>query len=249
MMAGIEKGRLYLVGVGPGDPEMMTCKAVDVLGRTDIWLAPKAKNNGNSNAVQIAGGKVDISGKTILELLFPMKKIHLGQKQNTEVEDKWQKAAEIVLTYLDKGFDVAFPTLGDPSLYSTAFYLLAVLQKMEPKINVSVIPGITAMSGCSAQVLTPIGLGDDIISIIPAVFEDDRLREIFRNSDVVVIMKVFHSMERIVAMLDEFDLCENAVLIERCGMDDQKIHPDVRAAVGEELHYFSTMLVRRKNIR
>lgn len=248
MITGTKKGRLYLVGVGPGDPEMMTCQAVSILEKTGIWLAPKAKDNGTSHALMIAGAKVDISGKTVLELRFPMKRIYVGQEQDREVTWKWQKAAETVRSYLDDGCDVAFPTLGDPSLYSTAFYLLAVLQETEPETMVSIIPGITAMSGCSAQVLYPIGLGDDIVSIIPAAFEDERLREILNNSDVVVIMKVFRSMERIVAMLDEFDLCENAILIEKCGMDDEKIHADVRAVVGSKLHYFSTMLVRRKNI-
>ncbi len=249
MTTGKKKGRLYLVGVGPGDPEMMTCRAVDVLEQTKVWLAPKAKSSGTSSAVMIAAGKVDVSGKTVLELRFPMKRIYVGQEQDPEVIREWQKAAESVRSYLDKGHAVAFPTLGDPALYSTAFYLLAVLQEIEPEVKVSIIPGITAMSGSSAQVLYPIGLGDDVVSIVPAAFEDDRLREIFKNSDVVVIMKVFHSMKRIVAMLDEFGLCKNAVLIEKCGMSDQKIHTDVRAAVGKDLHYFSTMLVRRKNIR
>jgi precorrin-2/cobalt-factor-2 C20-methyltransferase len=249
MTTGKEKGRLYLVGVGPGNPEMMTCQAVDVLEKTKVWLAPKARTSGTSSAVMIAGGKVDFKEKTVLELRFPMKRIYLDQKQDPEVIREWKKAAETVRSYLNKGSDVAFPTLGDPALYSTAFYLLAVLQELEPEVKVSIIPGITAMSGCSAEVLQPIGLGDDVVSIVPAAFEDDRLREIFENSDVIVIMKVFHSMKRIVAMLDEFGLCENAVLIEKCGMDDQKIHTDIRAAVGLELHYFSTMLVRRKNIR
>ncbi len=244
-----EKGHLYLVGVGPGDPELMTCRAVEVLEKTTIWLAPKAKNNGNSHALRIAEGKVAVTGKTVVELKFPMKKVFLGKQYDPELIQGWENAAKAVLLYIEKGLDVAFPTLGDPSLYSTAFYLLSVLQEMDPEVKVSVIPGVTAMSGCAAQALLPIGLGDDVVSIVPAAFEDNRLREILQNSDVVVLMKVFNSMERVVTMLEELGLCDHAILVERSDMVDQKIHTDVRAAVDKKLHYFSTMLIRRKNIR
>jgi len=177
-----------------------------------------------------------------------MKKVHLGRQQDPEVVEAWSEAAEVVLTHLDQGQDVAFPTLGDPALYSTAFYLLAVLQERQPEIRVSIIPGITAMAACSARVCSPLGLGDDVVSIVPAAFDDDRLRNILQSFDAVVLMKVFRKMDRIIALLEDLNLVDNAVLIERCGMDDQKIYTDIREAQGRELHYFSTMLVRKKQI-
>jgi len=243
-----QQGRLYLVGIGPGDPELMTCKAVRILENTQVWVAPKAKENGASSALQIASGQVELNGKTVLDLCFPMKKVHLGQQQDPKVVQAWREAAEVVLAHLDQGEDVAFPTLGDPSLYSTAFYLLATLQELRSKLRVSIIPGITAMAACSAQVYSPLGLGDDVVSIVPAAFDDDRLREILNTFDVVVLMKVFRKMDRIVALLDELGLVDNAVLIERCGMDDQKIYTDIREALNCDLHYFTTMLVRKKEI-
>ncbi len=146
---------MYLVGIGPGDPELMTCKAVHVLEQTKIWVAPKAKENGNSSALQIAAGQVSLAEKTVLELRFPMKKVRLGQEPDPEVADGWRRAAETVQAHLDKGNDVAFPTLGDPSLYSTAFYLLATLQERRPEIKVTIVPGITAMAACSARGCRP----------------------------------------------------------------------------------------------
>jgi precorrin-2/cobalt-factor-2 C20-methyltransferase len=248
MTTAKQQGKLYLVGIGPGDPELMTCKAVRVLEKTDVWVAPKAKENGASSALQIAAGQVELTGKTVLELRFPMKKVHLGREQDPAVVQAWGEAAEVVLTYLDQGQDVAFPTLGDPALYSTAFYLLHTLQERRTKIRVSIIPGITAMAACSARVCSPLGLGDDVVSIVPAAFDDDRLREILQTFDAVVLMKVFRKMDRIIALLEDLNLVENAVLIERCGMDDQKIYTDIREAQGRELHYFSTMLVRKKQV-
>ena len=243
-----QQGRLYLVGIGPGDPELMTCKAVRILENTNVWVAPKAKKDGAGSALQIAAGQVELNGKTALELCFPMKKIHLGREQDPEVVRGWCEAAEVVLAYLDRGDDVAFPTLGDPALYSTAFYLLHTLQELQPELRVSIIPGITAMAACSARVCSPLGLGDDVVSIVPSAFDDDRLREILQTFDAVVLMKVFRKMDRIVALLDELGLVDNAVLIERCGMDDQRIYTDIREALDRDLHYFSTMLVRKKKI-
>jgi precorrin-2/cobalt-factor-2 C20-methyltransferase len=189
-----------------------------------------------------------MNGKTVLELRFPMKKVHLGQEHDPEVVQGWREAAEVVLGHLERGEDVAFPTLGDPALYSTAFYLLATLQEVQPCLRVSIIPGITAMAACSARICSPLGLGDDVVSIVPAAFDDDRLREILQTFDAVVLMKVFRKMDRIVALLEELGLVDNAVLIERCGMDDQMIYTDVREALNKDLHYFSTMLVRKKQI-
>lgn len=239
---------MYLVGIGPGDPELMTCKAVHILENTDILVAPKAKENGNSSALQIAAGQVNLDGKTVLSLCFPMKKVHLGQEPDPKVADSWHKAADTVQAYLDQGHDVAFPTLGDPSLYSTAFYLLAVLQERRPDIQVTIVPGITAMAACSARVCSPLGLGDDVVSIVPAAFDDERLREILQTFDAVVLMKVFRKMPRIIALLDELGLTDNAILVERCGLDGQKVYTDIREALDRDLHYFTTLLVRKKSV-
>jgi len=241
-----QQGRLYLVGVGPGDPELMTCKAARILEQTKVWVAPKAKKNGNSSALQIAAAQIGMADKNVLELRFPMIKIHLGREQASEVAQAWQEAAAVVWSHLEMGDDVAFPTLGDPALYSTAFYLLDTLQVRHPEVRVTIVPGITAMAACSARVCSPLGLGDDVVSIVPAAFDDGRLRTILTTFDAVVLMKVFRKMDRIVPLLDELGLTDKAVLIERCGMNDQRIYTDIRQTLNRDLHYFSTILVRKK---
>ena len=247
-----QTGRLYLVGVGPGDPELMTYKAVRVLERTRVWVVPKARENGASSALQIASAMVGSVGKEVLEVRFPMKKIRLEQEPDPEVRQGWQEAARIVLERLEQGEDVAFPTLGDPGLYSTSFYLLNTLQEMfqesGQEVPVSIIPGITAMAACSAQLHAPLGLGDDVLSVVPAAFDDTRLRDILLTADVVVLMKVFRRLPAVIELLDELDLTDKAVLLERCGMDDQRIYTDIREAADKELHYFSTLLIRKKQI-
>jgi precorrin-2/cobalt-factor-2 C20-methyltransferase len=256
MKQGKQQGRLYLVGVGPGDPELMTYKAVQVLGRTKIWVVPKAQKEGASSALQIASAMVDIADKDILDVCFPMKKIHLEQEHDPEVQQGWQAAANIVQARLEQGEDVVFPTLGDPGLYSTSFYLLNTLkemlqgtdQELGQEVLVSIIPGITAMAACSAQLHDPLGLGDDVLSVVPAAFNDDRLRDILLTSDAVVLMKVFRRLPAVIALLDELGLTDKAVLLERCGMKEQRIYTDIREAADKELHYFSTLLIRKKQI-
>ena len=252
MKQGKQQGHLYLVGVGPGDPELMTYKAVRVLEQTQVWVVPKARANGASSALEIASAMVDAVDKEVLEVRFPMKKIRLGQDHDPEVQQGWQEAAKIVLTRLAQGEDVAFPTLGDPGLYSTSFYLLNTLEEMlvqsQQKIPVAIIPGVTAMSACSAQLHDPLGLGDDVLSVVPAAFDDVRLRDILLQSDAVVLMKVFRRLPAVIALLDELGLTDKAVLLERCGMDDQRVYTDIRKAADRELHYFSTLLIRKKQI-
>ncbi|MCI5141101.1 MAG: precorrin-2 C(20)-methyltransferase [Candidatus Electrothrix sp. ATG1] len=247
-----QQGRLYLVGVGPGDPELMTCKAVQTLERTKVWVVPKAKKNRISSARQIASAMVETANKEILEVRFAMKKIRLEQEPASEARQAWQDAARIVLDHLDQGEDVAFPTLGDPGLYSTSFYLLNTLEEMFQKqgreLPVSVIPGITAMSACSAQLHAPLSLGDDILTVVPAAFDDERLRDILQTADAVVLMKVFRRLPALIELLDDLDLTDKAVLLERCGMEDQHIYTDIRNAADKDLHYFSTLLIRKKHI-
>lgn len=262
MKQGKQQGHLYLVGVGPGDPELMTYKAVRVLEQTQVWVVPKAKANGASSALEIASAMVDAVAKEVLEVRFPMKKIRLGQDHDPEVQQGWQEAAKIVLARLAQGEDVAFPTLGDPGLYSTSFYLLNTLEEMllvqsqhkqqrqqrQQRIPVAIIPGVTAMSACSAQLHDPLGLGDDVLSVVPAAFDDVRLRDILLQSDAVVLMKVFRRLPAVIALLDELGLTDKAVLLERCGMDGQRVYTDIRKAADKELHYFSTLLIRKKQI-
>ena len=163
-----QSGHLYLVGVGPGDPELMTYKAARLLDAARVWAVPKARRNGSSSALRIASQVVPGNGRTVLELCFPMQKVFLGREADQLLIDAWGSAADRVITHLDRGEDVAFPTLGDATLYSTAFYLLAMIQERRPDTRVTVVPGITAMAACAASQSSPLALGDDVLAVVPA---------------------------------------------------------------------------------
>src|SRR5512133_4119599 len=129
MEGGNMQGTFYVVGVGPGDPQLMTLKAAAILTKCPVWFVPSAFENGGSMALKIATGAVDQEGKTILSHRFPMKQVHRGQPTDPEVKSAWQEAAKTIMAHLQEGRDVVFPTLGDPAIYSTAYYVCETLQE------------------------------------------------------------------------------------------------------------------------
>jgi len=239
------QGTFYVVGVGPGDPQLMTLKAANTLKKCDTWFVPSAFENGGSMALKIVEGVVDSSGKNILNHRFPMKQVQRGKEPDEELKTAWQEAAKTIMEYLDSGKDVVFPTLGDPAIYSTGFYVCETLQEYGAPFKLEIIPGVSAIGATSATSAMPLCLGDERLVVIPATFEDDKIKELLALSDVVVFMKVFKVMDKLVALLDELGLVEKAVLVERCSLEDQRVWTDIRQAVGEEIHYFSTMVVRK----
>ena len=209
---------------------------------------PKALANGHSTALSIVQQALpagEIDGKEIVELHFPMKKIHLGQEPDPEVLQAWQDAAGKIFAILSQGRDVVFPTLGDPAIYSTGYYLYATMIEMHPEVRVRFVPGISAMSSCSATTRTPICLGDDMLAVIPATFSVSRLRQILENFDTIVLMKVHRVIDNLISLLNELNLLDKATLVERVGMADERVLADLSAIDGQ-VHYFSTIIVRKK---
>jgi len=243
---GARPGTFYVVGVGPGDPELVTLKAMKLLERSKIWFVPSAFENGGSMALKIVSGVVEQGDREILSHRFPMKQVHREKEVDPEVKSAWQEAARTIMDRLEMGQDVVFPTLGDPAIYSTGFYVCETLQAFGNGFPVEIIPGVSAVGATSAVSELPLCLGDERLVIIPATFENEKIRELLELSEVAVFMKVHKVMPRLVALLEEMDLLENAVLVERCSLKEQRIWKDVRQAVDQDIHYFSTMVVRRK---
>ncbi|MBU0664899.1 MAG: precorrin-2 C(20)-methyltransferase [Proteobacteria bacterium] len=239
---------LHIIGVGPGDPGLLTIKALNVLCHCPVIATPKASQHGHSTAlsiVQQALSAGEMNGKEIVELHFPMKKIHLGQEPDPDVLQAWQDGASRIFAILSQGKDVAFPTLGDPAIYSTGYYLYATILEMHPEVRVKFVPGISAMSSCSATTHTPICLGDDMLAVVPATFSDSRLRQTLESFDTIVLMKVHRVIDHLIGLLSELKLLDKAVLVERVGMADERIVSDLLAISGQ-VHYFSTIIVRKK---
>jgi precorrin-2/cobalt-factor-2 C20-methyltransferase len=239
---------LYIIGTGPGDPDLLTRKAYKTLQDCQILVAPKSSKNSMSTALSIVNQAVDLSGKEVVEVHFPMKKIHLDRDINNEVLSAWVDTSQKILELLDTKGDVAFPTLGDPGIYSTGYYLYDTICSLRPEVNVKFIAGIPAMSSCSAVTATPVCLGDDQLAVIPATFSESKIRQTLLDFDAIILMKVHKTMDRICKILQETGLTHRAVYVEKAGMKDERIIRDLTVSP-DNPHYFSTIIIRKREVR
>lgn len=229
-------GKLYAVGVGPGDPELLTLKAVRVLKEVQAVAVPRGREEGESIALGIIGNKVDLKGKEIIELHFPMvKNLSPGHLKSQ---------AEAVIKILQSGKDTAFVTLGCPTLYSTFFHLMESILKLDRTVKTEIIPGISSVNASSARAGISLALSGEKVAIVPAIYAGG-LKPILKEFDSVVLMKAGSAIPAIRKALSEAGLLDNAVLVSRAGFPDEVITP--LAMLNEDkLSYFSTIIVRKK---
>jgi len=229
--------KLYGIGVGPGDPELLTVKAVKLLKKADMIVAPKASREKKSIAFSIIEKLIEKRKKRpiVLQPIFPM------TKDSEILRTHWKAAVDEVL---EKGKEckiVAFVTLGDPSLYSTFFrFLDAIPASSLGSIQVEIIPGITAFSACSAVAKVPIAEGDDLVAIIP---EAKKLDDVSKRFDSFVIMKP-SGLHHLKASFRK-ERFRTAVLGIRIGLAEQRLIYGQLEDMPDPDEYLSILLVRR----
>ena len=239
-------GRLSVIGIGPGDPELLTLKAVRIIKESPVLCVPKGREEGSSLALSIVEKTVRLDGKEIIEAHFPMRKTKGKQSAHCdpELDAKWHEIAGSILTQLEKGKDVAFLTLGDPSIYSTFFYLYDKLLELQPDLSIQIIPGVSSINASAARANISLGLGNERIAVLPANYLDN-LKATIEGFDTIVLMKVNKVLDEIIKLLREMDLVRHAVCISRAGMEDEKIYRDITRIKQEGLNYFSMVIVRK----
>ena len=231
-------GIFYGIGVGPGDPELLTVKAIKAIEKVDVLIAPKTEKKDGSVALTVAKPylKKDVE---IVYQVFPMVK---GFAENST--DAWESNKQEILELLRAGKNVAFLTIGDPMFYSTYIYVFRLLEN--EGVEIQTIPGIPAFAAIGSQLGYPIVEGDDVLSIIPATASPEKVEKAMQAADNVVLMKVYKNFEDVADMLDKNEMAEQAVLVSRAGLDDEKIIYDVLAHKKDKLNYLSTILTRKK---
>ena len=232
------EGKFYGVGVGPGDSELLTVKAVNAIKNADVIIAPKTEKKDGSVALTIA--EPYISNAEIVYQTFPM------VKHFEESKEIFEQNTNQILNFLRAGKNVAFLTLGDPMFFSTYIYIYRLLKNSGA--NIETIPGIPAFLAIASHIGRAAAYGNDIITIIPATAQKEKIVDALRVSDSAVLMKVYKNFAEIVDTLDAEDMAENAVLISRYGLDDEKVFDDIRAHKDDKLNYLSTILTRRGKV-
>lgn len=230
-------GTFYGIGVGPGDPELLTVKAINAIKATDVIIAPKTEKKEGSVALEIAKPYLK-SDVEIVYQVFPMVK-DFAESPEVFIANK-----DEIIKFLNEGKNVSFLTIGDPMFYSTYIYVYKLLS--EDKIKIETIPGVPAFLAIASKIGRPIAFGNDILTIIPATASENEIETALKTSNSTVMMKVYKNFDDMIDLLDKNKMLKQSVLVSRCGLDDEKVIDNLAEHKNEKLNYLSTIITRKE---
>lgn len=235
----MSEGRLIGVGVGPGDPELLTLKAVRALEHADV-VAHFAKAGNASNA-RATAEKFLPPGVIELPLLYPITtEYNTAQSAyRSAIEAFFDESARLVGTHLEAGRRVAVLSEGDPLFFGSYMHLHVRLMN---RFSTEVIPGVTAMSGCWSAAGLPIVQGDSVMSVVPATLPEPELVRRLRQNEPAVIMKLGRNLPKVRRCLIESQRIANAIYVERATMQNQRMMP-LAEKTDDLAPYFAIVLV------
>ncbi len=233
-------GILYGVGVGPGDPDLVTIKAVEVLKKVPKIFAASSSKNDYSIAENIV--KTHINAKDIEKLPFPM------SNDKSVLLEAWEKNSARVLEILNTGTDCAFITLGDPLTYSTFSYLFKTIRKKAANLEVVSIPGITSFQAAAAAANIPLSEGEESLVIVSGARGGAKLKQAVQISDNVVMLKTYRQFNNIYQTLEDLDMLEHSTFVCKLGTDQQTIVSDLTQLKDTSTPYLSLIIVK-KNLK
>ena len=236
---------LICVGCGPGDPELLTVKAVKSIKNADVIMCPTSKEGKPSMALSVVSSIIAEANKQeIVNLVFPM------TKDKEILENTWKKNARILADSVISGKKVVYLTVGDPYLYSTWIYLHREITKEHPEIKITVIPGIVSMFTFASKVGISLAEGAEKMAVIPSCYDLSRVKEIAKNCDTMVFLKDGHYFDQVIKLLREAGFSENSVFAigQDLGTDQEIVRKMTLGEVTSETittKYFSIMVVKR----
>ncbi|HET6591190.1 MAG: precorrin-2 C(20)-methyltransferase [Candidatus Nitrosocosmicus sp.] len=237
---------LYCVGCGPGDPELITIKAINLIKNADIIFTPTARENKPSVALSIVGMYIPKEAE-VRQLIFPM------TKDAAKLKESWEKNAREISEEIRSGKKAVYLTVGDPSLYSTWIYIHKEIQSNYNDIKVEIVPGITSIFSFSAELKTPVGEGEEIIGIIPACYNLDRLKTAAECCDTLVFLKDGRYFNSVIDILMESNFPDDSdvyiaqdVSTKSGSLQKRKLADIARNKNENNDKYFSIMIAKKK---
>ena len=233
------------IGVGPGDPDLLTVKAVKAIQSADTIMCPASNEDRPSIALSVVTPLIDKSkNQEIIKLIFPM------TKDKDVLEKHWKENAKIMADKVLSGKNVVYLTVGDPYLYSTWIYMHREIEANHPEMKVSVIPGIVSMFTFASKVGISIAEGAEKVAIIPSCYDMSSVKEIAKNSEVLVFLKDGRYFDQVIELLRESGFPDDSIFAigQDLGTDHEIIRKMKLGEVNDDTlttKYFSILVVKR----
>lgn len=225
---------LYGLGIGPGDPELITLKALRLLQAAPV-LAYPALEEGDSLARSIVAGHLP-GGQTEIAIRMPMVAARFP------AQEVYDKAAAEIGGHLEAGRDVAALCEGDPFFYGSFMYLFG---RVAERFPVEVVPGVSSLTACAAVLGAPLAARNDVLTVIPAPLGEEVLAARLRDVEAAAVIKVGRHLQKVRKVLEELGLADRARYVERATMGEQRILP-LDSLDGDAAPYFSMILIHRR---
>lgn len=234
--------RLYGIGIGPGEPTLISVKGNDVLRRVDRVFTPTGRTSSTSRAREILNG-LGVPAEKFHDLVFPM------LRDRSKLYEYWKHNAETIIENMADVDEAAFVTLGDPSIYSTWIYLRARLTEMAADVEIETIPGVTTMSAAAARLGIPLVAGDEKLALVPVPDDLKALDSLFESFDTVVLFKIGRRLQDLLARLQETGMLNSCYYARQVGLENELVTADLAGLPDEERGYLSTIIVRAADAR
>ena len=238
--------KLFCVGCGPGDPELLTIRALNLIKEADVIFVPTSKLNKPSIALSIVEKHLKKTTETI-NLVFPM------IKDRDSLKEYWKKNAFEIAQKVRSGKKTVYLTVGDPSLYSTWIYIHKELKRDYQDIEIEIIPGITSIFAFAAEAKISLVEGDENLSIVPACYDLNKVKNTVKSSDTIVFLKDGRYFDNVIEMLSDTGFSDDSkiaiaqdVSTEENILEIKRLK-DMKGKKQPSSKYFSIMVVKRND--
>jgi precorrin-2/cobalt-factor-2 C20-methyltransferase len=236
--------KLFCVGCGPGDPELLTVRAVNLIKNAEVIFAPTAREGKPSIALSVVEQYIDRPTKTV-SLVFPM------VKDRESLRDYWKRNADEIAGAVRSGKKVVYLTVGDPALYSTWIYIHRELKKSYGDIEVEIVPGVASMFAIAARAKISLAEGDETVAVVPACYDMERVKKTANACDTVIFLKDGRYFDSVIEMLAQAGFPDNANIAiaqdvsEEGEILEMKRLSELRGKKGPTEKYFSIMVAKK----
>ena len=231
------KGKLYAIGAGPGDPELITLKGLRLLKEVDLILSTRNDQEEESAAISIIRPLLELPEDRYMEFIFPVK------NRCQVFMDLWLQAAKKIYRLVEEGKKIAFIVPGDPVIYTIFVYLLDIIEEEYGKIPLEIVPGISSFSAGASSINIPLVMDSEKLAVVPPTISSHELTSTLNNFDTVAIINAGSKAWDIFSLLKENNLVEQSYILKYC-RDNNKYVEVIADSIEKETADISLFVIK-----